>query len=553
APAGDTVVRGYRSRIDGSVQPYAVSYPLDYGLSRKKRYRLDVVLHGRDLSLTEVAFLHRASQQAPTPRDVAFIKIDIYGRGNNAYRWAGEADVYEAVENFLAVETAMGRGGLIDRNRVVLRGYSMGGAGTWHLGLHRPDQFAALAPGAGFTTTHGFLADLPDKLPPYQEACLGIYDAADYAENAFQVPIIAYSGEKDPQLLAARTMEARMKPLGLTLNHLVAPDLAHQFPPEWQKKVLAEVDKLLEKERPTYPGKIRFVTRTLKYPGCNWVEILGMDQHYRQARVEAERTENGFTVSTSNIRTLRLGLWPGATREPISIVIDGTKLESVRPHASPTGDFQVYLDKQSGAWQAIMPETLAVRRLRRPVKTSGLTGPIDDAFTAPFLCVKGTGEPWHKSVGDHSQANLERFQAEWVKYFRGELPVKADTEVTAEDIATRNLILFGDPSSNRLIREVLPGLPLQWTRESVQLGKTKAEAGSHVPVLIYPSPLAVGKYVVLNSGHTFRAEDLQGSNARLYPRLGDYAVLALDAKDPLKTDVLAAGLFDDDWSIPAER
>src|SRR5262245_38928536 len=42
--AGSTVVRGYRSRVDGSVQPYAVTYPADYGKDAFTRYRLDVVL-----------------------------------------------------------------------------------------------------------------------------------------------------------------------------------------------------------------------------------------------------------------------------------------------------------------------------------------------------------------------------------------------------------------------------------------------------------------------------------------------------------------------------
>src|SRR5262249_5546319 len=37
---GQSVVRGYRSRVDGSVQPYAVTYPHDYATTKRKRYRL---------------------------------------------------------------------------------------------------------------------------------------------------------------------------------------------------------------------------------------------------------------------------------------------------------------------------------------------------------------------------------------------------------------------------------------------------------------------------------------------------------------------------------
>ena len=73
----------------------------------------------------------------------------------------------------------------------------------------------------------------------------------------------------------------------------------------------------------------------------------------------------------------------------------------------------------------------------------------------------------------------------------------------------------------------------------------------HLPVMIYPSPLATDRYVVLNSGHTFRGVDFAGTNALLYPRLGDHAILKLsdDKKDPLKSEVQVAGIFDDSWRL----
>ena len=51
-------------------------------------------------------------------------------------------------------------------------------------------------------------------------------------------------------------------------------------------------------------------------------------------------------------------------------------------------------------------------------------------------------------------------------------------------------------------------------------------------MLIYPNPLNANRYVVLNSGHTFHAADYRGTNALLYPRLGDYAVLTPDGLIP---------------------
>jgi predicted esterase len=547
---GWPVVRAYRSRIDGSVQPFAVTFPADYDKDRQKKWHLDVVLHGRDPSLTEVKFLQQFSGNRLAAKDQAFIRLEIFGRGNNAYRWAGETDVFEATDAFVAVERMFGRDQHLDPARVVLRGFSMGGAGTWHLGLHRPDRWCVLGPGAGFTATHGYVKDLPDKLPPDQEACLRIYDAVDYAENAFNVPVVAYAGSDDPQLAAARNIEARLQPLKIPMTLLIAPGLGHSFPPEWQQKAEAEYAKYSApgKGRNEYPPRVHFVTYTLKYPSCAWVEILGLEQHYDRALVDAEKTDAGFTIKAANVRTLHLGM-PAGSVAPFVVHIDGQQVQA-RPYITPLGSPNVYLEKRNGQWLTALPQKLVTDRLRQIQKITGLQGPIDDAFTDSFLCVRGTGKAWHSATANYAEANLRRFQEEWDKYLRADLPVKDDVEITDEDIATKHLILFGDPGSNSLMAHVLDGLPLKWTQETITLGNQTYTAPDHVPVLIYPSPLNTGRYVVLNSGHTFHSTDFRGTNALLFPRLGDYAILKLaPEKDPLAAEVVTAGLFDDFWRI----
>jgi hypothetical protein len=548
ALATGSILRAYRSHLDGSVQPYGVTLPAAYGKDPGKKWRLDVVLHGRNTTLTEVKFL-KDFMGDKASADLPYVKIDIYGRGNNAYRWAGEADVLETLDHFLAAERLAGRDRLLDINRVVLRGFSMGGAGTWHLGLHLPDRWCVIGPGAGFTTTHGYIAKLMNPLPYPQEETLRVYDAALYSLNALNVPIVAYSGAKDPQKKAADTIEARLKELGLSMTHHVAPGLEHQFPPEWQKKAEVLYAKYADQGRPEYPAEVRFVTYTLKYPSCHWVEILGLDRHYQQTLVEAQRIDNGFAVKTSNVRVLHLTL-PGGDSAAQTVVIDNQKL-STRAWVNQAGIYNLYLYKRDGKWTPILPQRLITLRAQFPQKISGLTGPIDDAFTDSFVCVRGTGNPWHEATGKYAAGNLERFKHEWSKYFRGTLPIKDDVDVTSEDIAAKHLILFGDPASNALIAQVLDGLPLSWTRDTLAFAGVKADAAEHVPVLVYPNPLNAGRYVVLNSGHTFHAADFQGTNALLYPRLGDYAVVRLrpTQADALGVSVVTSGLFNDFWKL----
>jgi hypothetical protein len=123
-----------------------------------------------------------------------------------------------------------------------------------------------------------------------------------------------------------------------------------------------------------------------------------------------------------------------------------------------------------------------------------------------------------------------------------------------------NLVLFGDPGSNRWIEKVLPHLPIGWTRDEVHLGKERYAAADHAPVLIQPNPLAPeggpGRYVVLNSGHTFHEKELASLNYLLFPRLGDWAILKVGDKipakpsDALEEEVLRAGFFDERWRAP---
>src|SRR5262249_264860 len=58
------VVRGYLSKIDGSVQPYGLVVPASYQANSPYEHRLDIWCHGRGEKLTELSFLN-ARQSSP--------------------------------------------------------------------------------------------------------------------------------------------------------------------------------------------------------------------------------------------------------------------------------------------------------------------------------------------------------------------------------------------------------------------------------------------------------------------------------------------------------
>jgi hypothetical protein len=178
-------------------------------------------------------------------------------------------------------------------------------------------------------------------------------------------------------------------------------------------------------------------------------------------------------------------------------------------------------------------------------------GPIDDAFMQPFVCVRGTGTPWNQAQAEWANWTLQRFSSEFDKRMRATVPVVNDVDVTPAMIATKSLILFGDPGSNSVLTNILPKLPVQWTKDTLTVHGTSYDPSRHGVALICPNPLNTQRYVVVNSGHTFHTDSFEKSNAWLFPRLGDIAVQRFEKTgDAFNEEVVWAGIFNTAWQLP---
>jgi len=548
------VLRGYVSAIDGSTQPYGVVIPSGYDGSKPKR--LDVVLHGssKPVGMSETRFGSRfddGDEAGKAPPDVDFIELDPLGRVENCYRWAGETDVFEAIE-------AVCRNYRIDRDRIVLRGMSMGASGTWHLGLKHPSYFVAIGPYCGYVDTHRF-SQTPhfirvDALPWYQERGLHMLDSIDYAANAGVVPEIAAIGDKDPFFNYSHViMEEAMAKEGLKMVNLISPGTAHMIDPVTHKEQMRRIGEYAAKGLDHGMRKIRFVTWTLKYNVCHWIELLALKQHYERSEIQAVVADDGSIDIPEAVNISSFAIHPPMLQAAGSRLriggIDVPLPQLIPGNTSRTLAFA----QEGGKWKCVGPRAAVSLTGKRP----GVQGPIDDAFTAPFLCVRGTGQPWNPAVGSWADANLRRFIYEYARYMRGDVPVKDDTQVTPDDIRSKNLILFGDPGSNSWIAKALPNLPVVWTREDLALGGEHYSAKDHGPVLITSNPLpgAGDHYLVLNSGHTFHEKEFAAYNYLLFPRLGDWAVMKTGegaatwgpSIKEFPEETIAAGFFDEQW------
>ena len=533
-----TTIRGYFSNVDGSVQPYALTLPEGVNPRSGSRWPLHVKLHGRANDMNEVNFISRHEGRA-LPAGQAWIQLDVYGRGNNAYRWAGETDVFEAIAD-------VRRRFRIDDNRVTLHGFSMGGAGAWHLGLHHPARWSSVGPGAGFVDFYKYQKQTEHR-PSWQHETLGIYDSIDYSLNAANVPICTYGGENDDQLVASTSVVEAAKQLGVDIKLVIGPGMGHKFHPDSFREFMAFHAEKSRAGRRRNLGRqeIRFTTRSLRYNECDWLTIHETEHVYDPSTVDAHMINGNVEVSTINVAMLSLARDVGTYA-----IIDGDRLpcydaaDGLLPnvHFEKTADGWTVLDYEASK---LVSDNLDLN------KRHGLQGPIDDAFMDAFLCVTGAETTPDKAHAGWVAWTLQRFEHEFDKWLRAEVRTVKDTDVKPDMIAQNNLILFGDPSSNAVLRKILPKLPIQWQDGEITVGGQSFATDTHGLSMIYPNPLNPRRYVVINSGHTFHEKDFRASNSWLFPRLGDVAVqqFSRNADGSYAEETVWAANFDAYWAL----
>lgn len=133
----------FMSAIDGSVQYYAVVPPSS--TTKDTKPALVLSLHGASVEAT-----NQAASYAPKPDMYIICPTNRRPFGFDWEDW-GRLDALEV----LAHASTLFR---TDPRRQYLTGHSMGGHGTWHLGVLHPDRFAAIAPSAGWLSFQTYAA-----------------------------------------------------------------------------------------------------------------------------------------------------------------------------------------------------------------------------------------------------------------------------------------------------------------------------------------------------------------------------------------------------------
>ncbi len=545
--SGQKVI-GFYSKIDDSPQPYGVEVPdgLDFGRDRPK-VPMWIWLHGRGDTSTDLHFVYgRLIAKKPGQfQPKGTIVIHPFGRYCNGWKSAGETDVFEARDDAIARFN-------IDDSRIALAGFSMGGAGAWHIGAHFADQWACVHTGAGFVDVKRYQKITADKMPSWFEQKLwGVYDVPNYARNFINVPLICYSGEVDPQRDSAEYMIEVLAKEGLHLPHLIGPEMGHKYHPEVIKDVQSQIEKAVAIGRNTIPKKVMLQTRSLAYSRMHWLEITGLQNQWEDSRAEAVWNEgkNDIRVTTKNVTSLVIKMPKVANVQ--KVFVDGTEVAS----NELSGSHSVW----TWTWTGQVKPALGALT-KKPL----LQGPIDDGFKSRFIVVLPDGIPDGSATDKWVRIESNHFLVRWRSLMRGDAIVRKPNEVTEQDLKDSHLVIWGTQNTNSLLRKILESKSVSdvvsWNDKVLRVGKQEGLVSSCIPVFCYPNPLNPDRYVVLNSGLTFR-ETHDKTNSLQNPKLPDWAILDITQPPSVTSSgkVVAADFFDNQWKafprvkLPTDR
>ncbi len=232
----------------GRHQPYGLYIPSSYG--RHSRVPAALALHGHGGSHSsynsQPGFLRDMGEGAGADQPPMFL-ITPLARGSSFYADWGEADTLAVLDDVFARFP-------IDRERLYITGYSMGGYGVYRLASLYPDRFAAAAVWAGFTgeflgsyltdprTFGGDATGLTEQLSALARPALApfgvgggragkaaIGDPVDTLENLRHIPLVHLAGTNDELLPVTGQYAAprRMAELGFPSRFDLYPGYEH--------------------------------------------------------------------------------------------------------------------------------------------------------------------------------------------------------------------------------------------------------------------------------------------------------------------------------------
>ncbi|MFB6220341.1 MAG: prolyl oligopeptidase family serine peptidase [Halolamina sp.] len=553
----------FTSRHDDSVQTFAFRKPSNYDTGSGP-WELIVSLHGAN-----VPAINQAG--ANNSREDAFV-VAPAARGpvNYDHEDLGRLDDLEAMD-------VMTERYDIDDAAVYLSGHSMGGHGTWHVGLTHSGTFASLGPSAAWTDHETYITTTwgrdkihtDPRLKAVKETSLQKNLAMPKAANAADgnTPVFTLNGADDQAVppMMPRSYIRALANEGLTVDGQVDTRHSNPNPDEvdaaylevpgaghwWDKGIGPGNDGvnhpdmwsyLRANRNDPYPERLTFFTTNLRVEHeKQWVRVLEQETVHAPTRVDARVTADGIEMTTENVAKLELDtrvLTETDGRSSRRVTVDGEA-------ASLPSAERAVVDVRDGIQTGRSSGTEA------GTKGPDQYGPLTEVHHSPYLLVYGTQGDAEETAANRNLANVRSQRL--VSRARAPAPVVPDTAVSRTDHEEYNLVLFGRPSSNAVYDSLRGAFPIDVGDGEVRLGG-ETYVGDLGVEFVYPNPRS-DRLVQVSTGSTLRGARLTRARNWIPTQTAtaDYHVFDDSVRYQKWNASVAAGFFDKNWTLTPER
>ncbi len=522
--------RTFVSDIDGSVQYYSIAPSTETGEDQA----LVLSVHGAGVEARNQA---RAYSQKDWCHVVAPTNRRPYG-----FNWEdwGRIDAMEVLSEAKKVFQT-------DLQRTYLTGHSMGGHGTWQIGVTYPDHFAAIAPCASYPDILGYArrgrnADLENNLhfQMLQRSANG-GRTLQLKRNYLQSGIYILHGSEDT---VVPTEQARM--MRDTLGNYHPNFCYYEYPggSHWYGNESVDWEPLFNYFKwQSIPelndiNHIEFHTASPGISASNyWLTIEQQEEPLEFSTVDFQKEKDTITGEATNVAAIKFHLSQLDFEEKPVIIIDEQSI-------TPDGGSDILLKKESGVWKMASRNTAE----KNPVRNGG----FKNAFDNHVVFVYATGGSREETEWYKTKA---LFDAETFQYkANGSIEVIADREFVPGDYPERNVVLYGNADNNRAWDLVLNEVPVVVKDGEIVFGDNILKGDDMGAFFIYPRSGSETASVGVVAGTGTKGMKAAVKN-NYFAGFNGYPDLLIFDTGYLKEGlegILVSGFFNNQWEIEKE-
>jgi hypothetical protein len=231
---------------------------------------------------------------------------------------------------------------------------------------------------------------------------------------------------------------------------------------------------------------------------------------------------------------------PLSSSASVEVFVDGARAATASP---PWRDVALY--RGASGWAEGSPAE------GEPRKRPGLSGPLTDVLLTCQVHAYGTGvERDTKTLEKAAEQGASGAWTQWA--WSAFHPVKADVDVTVDDMRRCSLVLYGDTRSNSILAAVAPRLPIRIEPGAIVVGSKRYDRAQEGTRFIAPNPLAPNRYLVVQAGNSAAAVAAGNNLPDFLPDWVVYDERAARSRPRGifgRTPPVAEGFFDESWHI----